>query len=487
MTNVVFMLADQLRADSVGCYGNTVVRTPHIDQLAQNGVRFDSAIAQHPQCVPSRSSLNTGRYPHANGAISNHVAMAEDELTLPEYLQEYGYYTAATGKVHLRSFKEQSSYQYTMLTGGQTSNVTTPERLRTEYANWLKAKGHWQTVVRHYANRKLSSYRDNFQAVVSPLPVEAYYDCWVGDRSVEFINDQALARQPFYLFVGFPNPHNPFEVPEPYASLYDPAQMPVPETFHSDLTQKPPQHRAYKRRGKANLGLNFEELTEEKLRQVIAQYFASITLVDDQVGKIIQALEDTGLLADTIVVFLSDHGELLGHHGMLLKSSDVYPMLYDKSLHVPFIIRAPGIDATVAVETPVELIDYFPTLLDLLQIPVPPQVQGRSLVPAMRGEADSPIEYVFAESGAVKMLRGSRYKLVYYPGQPYGELYDLGDDPLESHNLYEEDEYALVRSQMIQALLDRLIGIEAPTHGESQKGPAYWRTHYRLPFEAMPD
>ncbi len=487
MTNVVLTLADQLRADCVGCYGNSIIRTPNIDELAQNGARFEAAFAQHPQCVPSRSSLITGRYPHVNGSISNHVPMAEDELTLPEYLQIHDIYTAAFGKVHLRSIKEKSSYQYTMLCGGQTSNRTTPEYLRADYRDWLKANGYWDTVLHHYSNRKLPAYRDNFQAVISPIPVEAYFDAWVGDRAVEFIKDQTSANQPFYMFVGLPNPHNPFEPPEPFASLYDPAQMPIPETFHSDLSQKPPQYLAYKQRGRAKLGLNFEQLTEEKLRRVIAHYYASITLVDYQVGKIVQALEAGGVLDDTIVVFLSDHGELLGHHGMLLKSQDAFPMLYDKSLHVPFILRAPGVDGGAEVDTPVELVDYFPTVLDLLNIPNPPEVQGRSLAPDMRGEVGNPLETIFAKSGAVKMLRGRDYKLVYYPGQPYGELYDLANDPLELHNLYDNSDYEKEKQALIEALTDRLIGMEAARHGESTQGPAYWRTHHRLPFEEQTD
>ena len=179
-------------------------------------------LRMHPQCVPSRSSLITGRYPHVNGAISNLVAMAPNEVTLPEYLQEHGFFTAAIGKVHLYPLKERSSYQYIMLSGGQTSNRTTPAHLRGDYRDWLIANGYWEAVWRHYANREHPDYRENFQAVVSPLPLEAYYDVWAGDRTVEFIHDQALSRQPFYLFVGFPNPHNPFEPPEPYASMYDP-------------------------------------------------------------------------------------------------------------------------------------------------------------------------------------------------------------------------------------------------------------------------
>ena len=286
------------------------------------------------------------------------------------------------------------------------------------------------------------------------------------------------------MFVGLPNPHNPFEPPEPYASMYDPADMPVPETFHSDLSGKPPQHLAYKRRGRAGIGSNYEELTEDALRRVIAYYYASVTLVDEQVGKIVGALETKGILDDTLIVFLSDHGELLGHHGLLLKSTDAYPILYDKSLHVPLIFRLPGGPGGRVVERAVELIDLAPTVLEAAGLEVAPELQGFSLLDAARGGEAPERKSVFSETGAVKMLRTERYKLVYYPGQAYGELYDLMADPLEINNLWDDPRHAQHKAEMTVALLDRLIGSEAPLHGESMRGPAYWKTMYRLPFEA---
>ncbi|NDJ87322.1 MAG: sulfatase-like hydrolase/transferase, partial [Chloroflexi bacterium] len=473
-------MADQLRADCLGCYGDAIVRSRAIDDLAARGTVFQMAFAQHPQCVPSRSSVMTGRYPHVNGSTSNHAPMADNEQTLPEYLQGHGYFTAAFGKTHLFSVKETSSYQFSMLSGGQTSNRTSPELLRPDYTNWLKANGYWDAVLQQYSSRALPEYHETFQAVVSPVPSEAYIDCWVGDQSTAFLLNQAQAKQPFFMFVGFPNPHNPFEPPEPYASLYRPADMPIPLSFHSDLSAKPPQHLAYKRRGRANLGHNYEHLTAEKLRRVIAHYYASVTLVDDQVAKIVNALEASGLIDNTIIIFLSDHGELLGHHGMLLKSTDAFPMLYDKSLHVPLIIAGPEVIPGQSIDTSVELVDLFPTLVDLIGLPIPPEVQGLSLLPLMQGDAPPSRQHIFAESGAVKMLRGERYKLIYYPGQPYGELYDLEADPLEMTNLHADQDYVELRTELTQALLDRLILMEGPRHGAANSGPAYWRIHYRL-------
>ena len=316
--HVVFLLADQLRADCLGCYGNTIVRSPHIDALARRGTRFASAFAQHPQCVPSRSAMLTGRYPHANGATSNYTAMSPDERTFPEDLRSAGYRSIATGKLHTFEDKARAAFTETMLSGGQRSGATSAEVLGDGYVNWMKEHGHWPALKQAYRQRAEPAYKENFQAHVSPLDPQIYVDGWVGNRSVEYIEQQP-AEEPLFLFVGFPNPHNPFEPPEPHASMYDPAEMPIPASFREDLTSKPPKQLAYKRRGRR--GYNYERLTEKQLRRVIAYYYASITLVDDQVGKIVQALEDRGILDDTLIVFSSDHGEFLGHHGLLQKGS----------------------------------------------------------------------------------------------------------------------------------------------------------------------
>jgi arylsulfatase A-like enzyme len=188
----------------------------------------------------------------------------------------------------------------------------------------------------------------------------------------------------------------------------------------------------------------------------------------------------------TVIVFVSDHGELLGHYGMLIKSIDKYPMLYDVGLKVPLIIRAPGAEGGRVVREAVELIDLCPSLLECAGLEVAPEIQGQSLKDSLHGGAAPQREYVFAESGAAKTIRGHQYKLVYYPGQPYGELYDVLEDPLESTNLYEDPSFLSIRDKMVKDLLDRLIYTEAPRHGESKRGPAYWRRLYRLPFEQTP-
>jgi arylsulfatase len=477
--NVVVIMADQLRADCVGCYGNPVIRTPHIDALAASGVRFAQTFAQHPQCAPSRAALMTGRYPHANGAISNHTGMAENEVTLGEFFQAAGYRSIGVGKLHLFDQKEKTSFTDTMQSGGQNSDAIAPDCLHEDYKRWLKAHGYWEDAIKAYAIHDTKTYWDDFQANVNPIPAEAFIDTWVGDRAVDFISNQP-AEDPFFMFVGLPNPHTPFDCPEPYASMYHPDEMPVPATFGLDLANKPPIHAGFKQGGRP---VNYEHLDEPRLRQAMAYYYGAVTLVDDQVGKIMAALDTQGLLDNTVVAFCSDHGELLGHFGMLTKSIDEYPMLYDVGLHIPMIIRAPGGRPGKIVTDPIELIDLCPTLLSCAELEVAPEIQGHNLHAALTNGAPPPRKYIFAESGAVKMLRGDPYKLVYYPEQSYGELYDLVADPHERHNLYHEPQHQATRDRMIRDLLDRLIHTEAPRHAASKRGAAYWRYLYHRPFE----
>ena len=478
MMNIVVILADQLRADCVGCYGNTVIRTPNIDALAAAGTRFDAAFCQHPQCAPSRGSLLTGRYPHVTGGISNFAFIGDHERTIGEVLRERGYRSIGVGKLHMSDHSRLACFSDTTLCGGQHSGSVTPDGLAPDYKKFLQENGYWEKAREAYAYHGTAEYIDNFRAAVNPIPAEAYFDAWAGDQAVNYIRQQKPG-EPFFMFAGFPNPHIPFDAPEPYASLYDPADVPIPATFATSLANKPPQHEGYRRHGRKE---DFANLTEEKLRRCISLYYGSITLVDDQVGKLMNALEETNLLDDTVVVFLSDHGELLGSFGMLIKSIDEYPMLYDVGVRVPLIVRVPdGVAATV-VQQPVELVDLMPTVLDCANQEIPPEVQGHSQKDALFGGEPVAREYVFCETGSVKMLRSAHHKLVYYPGQTYGELYDLRSDPDEADNLYGQPLHASLQQRMLQALLDRLISQEGPLHGASLRGPAYWRTMYELPY-----
>jgi len=329
----------------------------------------------------------------------------------------------------------------------------------------VKENGYWESAVEAYAIHETDEYWDNFQANVNPIPAEAFIDSWVGDRAVDAIQSSS-SDQPFFLFVGLPNPHMPFDCPEPYASMYDPANMPIPETFGISFDDKPPIQAAFKRGGRR---VNYEKMDEAKLRQAMAYYYGAVTLVDDQVGKIVAEVRNQGIEDQTVIAFCSDNGELLGHYGMLTKSIDEYPILYDVGLRVPMAIGGAGISPSVVGE-PVELIDLCPTLLAAAGLEVAPEIQGLDLSDTFNGRRPDFRPYVFAESGAVKMIRSERYKLVHYPGQAYGELYDVAEDPDETKNMYGDPSFADPKGEMTAALLDRLIHVEGARHGESKGG-----------------
>ena len=276
------------------------------------------------------------------------------------------------GKLHLFDQKERDSFDETAISGGQLSGAESPEGLHEDYKQWLKANGYWEAAEEAYAIHATEQYWEDFQANVNPIPAEAFIDSWVGDRAVDAIQKQDRD-QPLFLFVGLPNPHMPFDCPEPYASMYDPAEMPVPTTLHESLDSKPPIQAKFKREGRR---VNYERMTEAKLQQAMAYYYGAVTLVDDQVGKIVAALKSTDMYEDTVIAFCSDHGELLGHYGMLTKSIDEYPILYDVGLKVPLIVRTPDAEEGLVVETPVELMDICPTLLDCAGAAVAPEIQG---------------------------------------------------------------------------------------------------------------
>ena len=206
--NIVVILSDQLRADCVGCYGNSIVHTPHIDALAASGTQFGQAFCQHPQCAPSRASILTSRYPHINGCTSNYVALGDHERTLPEYLRSHGYRTVGTGKLHLSKNKLQSGFDELIQTEGQRSGATDPEILHEHYKEWLKANGHWETAVEAFAMHGRPEYLEGFRAAVNPLPEDAYFDGWVGDRTTELIERHPV-EHPLFLFMGLPTPHIP--------------------------------------------------------------------------------------------------------------------------------------------------------------------------------------------------------------------------------------------------------------------------------------
>jgi arylsulfatase len=484
--NILLITTDQQRADMLGCYGNPVIRTPNVDRMAQEGVRFDRAYVANPLCMPSRATIMTGQFPSKHGVYSNGIPLREEIPTLPGALTDAGYYTAALGKLHLtpyggNGYRESVADWETQPYGDwhgpyygfqEVHLILGHNGPAGHFGEWLQEhhpdvpEKFWQIEGRRGPANTPITWK-------SAVPVEAHSSTWVGNVTVDFLRSRP-ADQPFFAWASFPDPHHPFCPPEEIADMYNPADVPLPPRRPGDLDSRPPQYKAWYEEGVRHEGFggNFipAKLSEANLREMIAFNYAEVTLIDQNVGRILAELDRQGLAENTIVIFTADHGELLGEHGLLLKG----PFMCEGLLRVPFVVcwpRGQG-EAGAATEALVSLTDLMPTLLAAAGVAIPDGVQGRSFLPVLAGEAPAVRDAVLTEFHStyfpdlnLRTLRTPDYKLVYYPGKPYGELYDLQKDPDEFENRWDDAAYAQVRNELMQRLVDELIGQETDRPG----------------------
>ncbi len=366
--NILFITTDEHRFDSLGCYGNTVIRTPNIDSIAAQGVLFDRGYVQNPMCMPSRMAIMTGRYCSENGCNINctGIPQFEQENTFIQVLRDNGYYTAAIGKMHMMPKWGPFGFTYLDLVEGKAD-------ANNQYIDYLKSKG----LNGHQHKAKGDALP--FGTHTNALPAEDTIDAFVGRRAVQWLRKWPAGSsetQPFFLWVSFSNPHFPFDPPEPYDTMYDPAEVPLPVWKDGEMDNKPTQRQLQKERG-------YDKVTESLLRKIVANYYGNISLVDDQVGEILNVLSSKGLTDNTLIAFTSDHGDHLGDHKLLHKSGVTF---YDISVRVPYLISFPPLfPRGVVCESLVESIDLPATFLDVTGINIPASMQGRSLVGLSEG------------------------------------------------------------------------------------------------------
>jgi len=474
--NVLIIMCDQLNASVLGCYGGDVP-TPNIDRIAHEGVRFDNAVCPTPFCSPTRASIITGLYPHAHGIVTNvnrrdypaiPSPMTEEgikaaDVTTEKLLHAAGYATHHYGKWHLMD--EDLPY-YTDMYGEHheyAAELTGPFHAvrQQERETWMDWYGWALPVEQSAAFRKATEGwgdRDGLAEFVLKmgrltLPLEKDFDVRVADKTVEQIG--RLRSRPFMITCSFNAPHDPNVVPSPYYEMFNPAQIRLP----ANRTSLEPRYAAdWSRR-------IVEKTGEPGLREFMRIYYASVKLIDDQVGRILQALESAGVLESTVVVFTSDHGDMAGGHGMVWKSNGSF---YDEIARVPLLIRYPALFKPQHCDLAVDLTDLMPTLLEMTGEPVPPHAQGQSLVPFLTGRADPALarQYCFSERITAHpqhlrqvhpeargsfMVRGQGWKYWRHPdGDEY--LYHLADDPGETRNLARQEAHQDQKRVMIGAL-----------------------------------
>ncbi len=481
--NILLICTDQQRYDALGCYGNAAISTPQIDAFAAEGILFERCYVQSPVCAPSRASLLTGQYPHVHGLWANGVMLPPGRERFPRALANADYDCGVIGKMHLAAChggrtERRDDDGFRVYEWAHDPTHGSPENA---YHRWLEA--HHPAL---YAAATAHGFgRVGHDAVgFDTMPTEAHYSRWVGERTIDFLRDGREPEKPFFLWANFYDPHHPFVAPQEYLDRYDPATVPSPVGGPAGLTTRPPILTAASKKSYAGIARGFAEYSAGEIQEAVAAYYAMVTLIDDEVGRILATLADLGLAENTLVIFTSDHGEMLGDHALMLKG----PMMYEGATRVPLILRWPGQLPTGERRVDlVQWLDLGPTILDAAGLPPLPRGQGQSLLPLARGDADAPrrgwaiCEY--RDSGHphnpavhVTMLCAGDHKLIAHHGTPAttrqrtGELYDLAADPQELRNLWDDPASAAIRNELIAQLLDVMIA----TEDRSQPREAYW-------------
>ncbi len=420
-------MVDEMAAQAVGCYGNTVVKTPHIDRLAAQGVRFTNAYASSPICVPARAAFATGRYPHQTGYWDNVFAYDGKVPGWGHRLQAAGHRFTTIGKLHYKDDVVDTGIDEQILPmhiygGGDIFGLereTPPPRPQSAAVAAEVAVGDSQ-YTRY--DKKICSLTED----------------WFRTR----LGDQG--EKPWVCFSSFIAPHFPFTVPQKYIDLYDPSEVVL---ANKPLTRSPAIAPWWK---KLTFGYNFDDYfkDDDHRRRALLHYYALCSFADENVGRVLAALEASGQADDTVVMFLSDHGDNMGARSLWGKSN-----MYEESARVPLILAGPGLAKGGVCETPVGLVDAYQTVLDVVGVALTDadrSLPGRSMV-QIAGEPYDDTRQVFAEYHAscaptgLMMLRQGRFKYIHYTG--YGaELFDLDADPEELRDLSDDPAYAEVLS-----------------------------------------
>lgn len=449
--NILFIMADQFRSDGLGKIGGWA-KTPVLDRIANEGVSFTRCITNSPVCVPARVSLATGLYPH-NTDVWSHILydLPEGTKTWMQELQKAGYRTSIFGKTHLHRHRgDLRDREYLMRSygfediheiGGPRANMTLKSYMTDEWAY----KGEWQPYIDDYNKR----FADKpYVARASVQSLEDYADVYIARKAKSYLENYQDSR-PWFCMLSFGGPHEPWDTPEPYASMYDPARMPPP-LARPLLDGRRPKGFLDKKIAEA------PSLSEREIAELRANYAGNITLIDSQIGEVLEVLERKGGMDNTVIVFTSDHGEMNGDCGLLYKET-----FLQSSVSVPLIVRTPGTKSGAnngcRYDGVVELMDIGPTLVDLAGGAIGHTQFARSLQPVLHNPTLIHREEAVSEIHGETMLQTNEWKMAL---NRYGEMYllfDLLNDPDEQFNLVPSPKLEHQVSLLKQSLLKRII------------------------------
>lgn len=453
--NILFLMTDQHRADTLGSYGNTMAATPVLDELARTGTRFDRWYTPTAICTPARASLLTGQAPFRHKLLANHERnvgyledLAEGQFTFSEALKENGYNTGLIGKWHVGTEKKAADFGFD---GPELPGWHNPVD-NEDYLKYLKENALPAYEISDRMRGTLpNGGPGNLLAARLHQPVEATFEHYLATRTIELMEkyaaDAAYEDKPFFLELNFYGPHLPYIIPDKYFDMFDPADIELPASIAETFEGKPPVQQNY------SAHWTFDTMPLEDSRKLIAVYWGYVALIDAQIGRVMDAMERLGLAQDTAVFFTCDHGEFTGSHRL----HDKGPAMYEDIYRTPGILRIPGGPQGQVRTEFVSLLDCTATILDIAGIDPSPAVDSRSLVPLAEGRQIEWSEDIVCEFHGhhfpypQRMLRNDRYKLVVNPDS-VNELYDLLADPDEMSNLYSREDLRGIRNTMMQRL-----------------------------------
>ena len=502
--NFIIFLADQLRWDFLGCNGNKIVKTPNIDEIAKTGTNFSKMHVASPVCMPNRASLMTGRYPSVHGLRYNGNYLSRNAVTFVDVLNNVGYQTASIGKIHLQpmttisphkwiedeqlgdineswwpdknDYSLEQPHHYKSKTyfkipkpyyGFQHVDLVTGhgDKCNGHYRQWLKEKySDWEQLL-DKSNEVSHNYSCK-QGFRTPIPAKLYPTSFVQEKTINYF-EQIDPNIPFLTFVSFPDPHHPFTPPGKYWDMYDPESFEVKLEFGSHKNPIEPMEKVYQMfldGVEPKLGTSVFMADKRHIQESMALTAGMVTMIDDAIGKILSILKEKKLFENTVIIFASDHGDYLGHFSLMLKGA----LPFESITKVPFIWSDPSTRKSLNSNALASTLDIAPTILKRADIKPFWGIQGKNLLPNISNNSivrdkliieyhDNTARFGFETPAFVRSLITNQYRFTLYKDEPFGELYDLKNDPDETFNLFDESTHINIRNELTRLLIYEMM------------------------------
>lgn len=451
--NIIFIITDQQRFDTINALGFDHVDTPNLDRLVREGVSFNNCHITAASCAPARASLFKGYYPHTTGILKNADNWRRSWV---ELLNDAGYHCTNIGKMHSWPFETPLGFDERYVVENKDRYLE-GRYYFDEWDKGLAARGLIKQQRELY--RQLPDYRTSLGAFEWKLDEDMHPDMFVGNMAQWWLNTHPTT-EPLFLQIGFPGPHPPYDPVMRYAEPYLNRELPLLPVTEAELASQPP---AYKELRQHNVDIDHDSVvhmlnpSDEQRHRLRAYYLANVTMIDEQVGQIMESLEANGYLENSVVIFTSDHGDCLTDHGHIQKWT-----MYDIITRVPMIVWSPQrFPGGKSVDALWQQMDLGPAILELAGAEVPKTLEAQSLLPALTDASAPGRDYVFAEQAKdgiltgcefMTMVRGSEWKLVHFLDEPHGQLFDLKSDPDELTNLWDSPDHSATKQELLAVL-----------------------------------